>query len=414
LGTAEICAAFSGGDCIVVSKSNRILAALVCGAILALLVEIVWAQTHFTEYANNPILGQGVSGGPKAYYPSVLYDSASFAGHDGGYTSTYKMWFDSDSTTKLATSDDGITWTIRADVSLANVHHPLVKYYAAGFAGANSGNNPSGSTMYYRMWYWTGTMYYTVADLRYAESNDGITWYNDQPLQNGAVPIVTGTWPDWNRGSYGPCDVLYNPSASNSGTDWTFTLYYDGTTGGTESIGLAFSSDGITWTGYDGTGDGKADAVLTGTFNAGDWDYNYVSRATVIKYANGSYEMWYSGGNNAMHDGIGFATSTDGITWTRRARIFYKTDGVTWRANRTYCPMVIRQFGIYKMWYAGRSASGQYAIGYAVDDGATAVTLSSFDARSATPSDSNPLVLVSGMGVLGIGILLARRWQHTN
>lgn len=301
------------------------LLALACIALALFAADIVLAQTKFTEYSGNPILGQGVSGGPKAYYPSVLYDGANFSGHDGGYVSQYKMWFDSDPTTTLATSDDGITWTLRVNLSLSNVHHPLVEYYSAGFTGVNTGINPSNNTMYYRMWYWNGNMSYTIADIRYAESSDGITWYNDQTIQNGAVPIITGPGgADWNRGSYGPADVLYNPTASNSGTDWTFTMYYDGTTGGLESIGLAFSSDGITWTGYDGDNDTKADPVFTGTFNAGDWDYNYVSRATIIKYSSSSYEMWYSGGNNAMHDGIGFANSTDGIHWTRRARIFFQ------------------------------------------------------------------------------------------
>ncbi len=391
--------------------------ALACFALALLAAEIVSAQINFVEYASNPILGQGVGAGPKAYYPSVLYDSANFAGHDGGYTSSYKMWFDSEGTSQLATSDDGITWTIRAAVSVANVHHPLVEYYSAGFTGANSGVNPSSGTMYYRLWYWTGDMTYTIADLRYAESADGITWYNDQPLQNGAVPIVTGIWPDWNRGSYGPCDVLYDPSASNSGTDWTFTLYYDGTTGGTESIGLAFSSDGITWTGYDGDGDGKADAVLTGTFVSGDWDYDYVSRATIIKNSATNYEMWYSGGVGAMNHGIGYATSSDGIQWTRDADnpTLHKDDtgypGEPWRSGRTYCPMVIRMFGTYKMWYAGRSASGQYAIGYAVDEGPSAVTLSSFEARGADTLDWSLFTALAGACGVGLlfGVWRARR-----
>ena len=58
------------------------------------------------------------------------------------------------------------------------------------------------------------------------------------------------------------------------------------TTGGDEAIGLGFSSDGITWTGYDADGDGKADPVFNGTYVSGDWDYNYVSRATIIKNAD--------------------------------------------------------------------------------------------------------------------------------
>ncbi|MDZ7330959.1 MAG: T9SS type A sorting domain-containing protein [candidate division KSB1 bacterium] len=337
---------------------------------LALLSVVSYAQ----EYTGNPVFGQGV-GGPKAYYPSVLYNAEKFSGH--GSSSYYKMWYGSDGGTGLATSDDGINWTDLGIVkSNHNANHAAVEYYPDGFAGLNSGENPSGATMYYRMWYWPG-LSYSINDIRYSDSPDGINWYNDQPLQNGTVPIVGGgetckggTLP-WNRGSYGPCDILYNPSASNSGTDWTFTMYYDGTTGGDEAIGVGFSSDGITWTGYDPDGNGKANAVLEGTYISGDWDRNYVSRATIIKLGPNNYQMWYSGGDGAMNHGIGYATSADGFNWTRNATnpIFHKTDtgypGYPWRSDRTYCPAVIYESGVYKMWYAGKSPSGNYAIGYA-------------------------------------------------
>ncbi len=338
--------------------------------ILLLLAGKALAAMIVNEHSGNPIFGQGV-GGPRAYYPSVLYDGSSFSGH--GHAAPYKMWYGTSSQrTGLATSNDGLTWTDQGVVTMPTPgYHATVEYYPAGFAGAGSGGNPSSSTMYYRMWFWPGVITYSVNDIRYAESADGFTWFNDQPLQNGAVPIVTGNSPDWNRGSYGPCDVLYNPGASNSGTDWTFTLYYDGTTGGTESIGLAFSADGIAWTGYDADSDGDADPVLTGTFVAGDWDYDYVSRATIIKTGSASYEMWYSGGTGTINHGIGHATSSDGIHWTRDPAnlILHRDDtgypGQPWRSNRTYCPAVIQANSVYKMWFAGRSPSGNYAIGYA-------------------------------------------------
>ena len=316
----------------------------------------------WTEHPGNPVFGEGI-GGPKAYYPSVLYDAESFSGR--GASAQYKMWYGtSGGQTGLATSDDGISWTDRG-VVMANGYHATVKYYADGFTGADSGDNPSAVTMYYRIWYWPG-LSYSINDMRYAESPDGTNWYNDQPLQNGAVPIISNGDPWWNRGSYGPCDVLYNPSALDSGTDWTFTMYYDGTTGGDEAIGLGFSSDGITWTGYDADGDGKADPVLDGTYTSGDWDYNYVSRATVIKNADDDYEMWYSGGTGTMNHGIGYATSPDGIHWTRDGDnpIFHKDDGVGWRDDRTYCPAVLKDGSAYKMWFAGKD-SGDYSIGYA-------------------------------------------------
>jgi len=340
--------------------------------VLAVTLTLILALTasaqgpgDWTEYSGNPVFGQGVEDGPKAYYPSVLYDADSFSDH--GAAAQYKMWYGtSGSQTALATSNDGITWNDQGIV-MTDGYHATVEYYPAGFAGANTGGNPSSVTMYYRMWYWDPSHLYDVMAIAYTESPNGVNWYNDQPVQNGAVPIVSGIYPDWNRGSYGPCDVLYNPGASNTGTDWTFTMYYDGTTGGDEAIGLGFSSDGTTWTGYDADSDGKADPVLSGTYVSGNWDYNYVSRATIIKNANDDYEMWYSGGVWTMNHGIGYATSSDGINWTRDGGnpIFHKDDGVTWRDSRTYCPAVLKDGSSYKMWLAGKDGqTGDYSIGY--------------------------------------------------
>jgi hypothetical protein len=160
--------------------------------------------------------------------------------------------------------------------------------------------------------------------------------------------------------------VLYDPDAANEGTEWTFALYYDGTTGGEEAIGLAYSADGILWHGHDADGDGRADPVLEGTRLAGDWDYDYVSRATIIR-SRAWYEMWYSGGVGAMNQGIGYARSADGIHWTRDSDnpILHASDGVAWRSGRTYTPAVIRwSDGLYKMWFAGVAAE-TYSIGYA-------------------------------------------------
>ena len=266
--------------------------------------------------------------------------------------------------------------------------------------------------MYYRMWYWDYNTLYAVSAIGYTESPDGENWFNYQSCQNGTVPIVTGGSTGWNRGSYGPSDVLYNPSASNSGTDWVFTMYYDGTTGGNESIGLAFSSDGITWTGYDADSDGSADPVLAGTAVIGDWDTDYVSRATVIKNDGDNYEMWYSGGVGAMNNGIGYATSSDGLNWTRDAGnpLIHKDDagypGHPWRSNRTYCPAVIRQATAYKMWFAGRNSDGNYAIGYMADTIPTA-DLAHLEATHQGDAIRLAWETTTGLDILGFNLFRA-------
>jgi len=71
--------------------------------------------------------------------------------------------------------------------------------------------------------------------------------------QDPSQPIITGIWPDWNRGSYGPCNVLFHPTVTS--LDQTnvmnnrYVMYYDGTTGGDESMGVAGSLDGKYWVG---------------------------------------------------------------------------------------------------------------------------------------------------------------------
>jgi len=320
---------------------------------------------HFTIFmvaSPNPIFDPSA----KVYYPSIFYDANGFVGH--GNTAYYKMWFGSESGVGYAYSNDGKNWVEGTNPvsNLTNANHPLVEYYNDGFSC-------NAETCYYRMWYWDTAQLYSMNSIRYAESSNGISWINDQPITGN---IIAGT--GWHRGSYGPIDVLFNPGASNSGTnlfDYSFVMYFDATDGGFEEIGLGYSSDGIAWNLYG------SDPVLAAGNRAGGWgnttvwDSSYTTIGSVIKEADGKWHMWYSGGQKSSNEGIGYATSTDGLSWIRYENnpIFHKSDNVDWRNNRTYTPQVIYdpdEFSghgdslTYKMWFSGRDASN-YAIGYA-------------------------------------------------
>ncbi|MHB8105067.1 MAG: hypothetical protein ACYDG5_05960 [Dehalococcoidales bacterium] len=301
------------------------------------------------EYPTNPVFNPV----ERAYYPSIIFDGSS-----------YKMWYDDGSGIRYTTSADGINWAAGTVVTgLTNGRHPLVKWVGTK----------------YMIWYWNSAgIFYSINDIRTAESVNGITWTSDTAISQVGTSVIAGNpGVNWNAGSYGPCDVFYNPAGSativapvDAATVWQnkYVLYYDGTTGSYEDIGIAVSADGILWQGYNG---GVAPGLAHG--GGATWDSDYATFCS-IQLISGVYHMWYSGGQSESNEGIGYAQSTDGITWTKYASnpIKHKTDGVPWRTDRTYTPRVLYDAASFsgageavqlKMWWNG-TAGGDYAIGY--------------------------------------------------
>ena len=339
------------------------------------------ADVTIVEYGANPVYDPPVSA-DRAYYPCVLYNADQFSSHGRSYY--YKMWYgDVNGQWEAVTySNDGISWTNPDQTAGIGVngYHAQVLYFPGGFSA-------TGGPYYYKIWYWNApNMNYKISDVHTADSVDGVNFANDQALtQDATAQLVLDPDPGvgWNRGSYGPVSLLYNAAAKNTGAnpfDYSFAMYYDGTTGGAEVIGLAYSSDGNHWSRY-GSGpvldlgpEGAWDGPLSGSTSAFD------TMGTVIKGEDGTWRMWYSGwqySTEATNYGIGYATSTDGINWTKDSNnpLFYYSDGKPWRDSRTYTPSVLyspTRFdghgagAAYKMWFAGKASStGNYTIGYA-------------------------------------------------
>ncbi len=143
-------------------------------------------------------------------------------------------------------------------------------------------------------------------------------------------------------------------------------------------IGYATSPDGIQWTKYSGN------PVLT-LGSRGSWDESFVSRPIVIS-SGLSYTMYYIGENQTENFQIGMATSSDGIHWTKSGPIQYPDSDTGWDStdNDIDLGSIQRLPNIYLMAYSGAIDEGSpHQIGLA----------SSNDGINWTPYLNNPVII---------------------
>jgi len=161
-----------------------------------------------------------------------------------------------------------------------------------------------------------------------------------QWTKDPANPVLSGgAAGSWNQHVFQPF-VLYNPDSSFYQMWYTasFPGWFD------YQIGYAKSPDGVNWTRL-GTG-----PVLPVT--AGAWDSAVVGMPCVI-VDPGQYKMWYNGvgGDGIPH--VGYATSPDGINWTKYAGNPVITYDSAYGANGGVAsPWVVAGSGVYEMIYA--------------------------------------------------------------
>lgn len=137
-----------------------------------------------------------------------------------------------------------------------------------------------------------------------ATSVDGVTW--QRPSTAVLVPGAAGQW---------DAAAIETPSVVK-GPDGIYRLYYAGTfTTQLEDnyqIGLATSSDGITWTKH-----AQNPVVRLGASGSFD-DFSIVDSAVHYDARSGEYQLWYSAISSQLRISIGRAVSSDGIAWQKQ------------------------------------------------------------------------------------------------
>ena len=120
-----------------------------------------------------------------------------------------------------------------------------------------------------------------------------------------------------------------------------------------KSIALVESQDGIDWS--------RPVIVMSPNLESG-WEDD-INRPVVIKNGQ-SYQMWYTG-QAKEKSSIGYATSNDGTTWRRESGLPVLAADQPWEKGAVMCPHVIHDGGLYRMWYSGGEQFEPNAIGYA-------------------------------------------------
>jgi hypothetical protein len=188
----------------------------------------------------------------------------------------------------------------------------------------------------------------------YAVSIDGIHWL--KASKDPILPLGPEEFDNDHASCIHPVKIsdnlyygYYGACCYNESTRW--------------QVGFATSPNGLIWT------KGTPNPVLT-VGPPGSWDDNESTNMFVLK-DDTDYKGWYLGRSGTTY-AIGYATSPDGITWTKYGgNPIIKLSDIPWATPRIEYPFVIKEGGIYKMWYSAGTPSGK-AIGYATSsDGIT-------------------------------------------
>ena len=286
----------------------------------------------------------------KAYFEDSIYSPTPIF-YDGTSLRKYLSVYSDGTYMYVIFSDDGITWNSQATIT------------GTAPNGYHSSAIVIGTT--FHLFYWDSSLIYTPAAIRHATFNISTSCSaatSDTPLSGNYVTGIDG---NLRYGTYGAWKVFYNASPTNNILNpysYQWCIIHDGTDGNVEGILFAVSTDGYSFSAWNSLNE----VIPRGTGSA--WDLQI--GALDIWIEGSIWYCLYSGGLGTSNgsdtnfgDGIGWATSLDGINWIKSSLepAMFKT-----MANKTalrcYCPSVLKEDDGWRLYYTGKSSTGTYRV----------------------------------------------------
>lgn len=308
---------YSGEADINVISSATTTASLVLSPTGKLQLSVSWANnTTFSDYVGNPVFSKSNSiNNPDLGVASsfILYED-----------SKYKMWYanmynDRKYDINYAESSDGIAWSTKTSLP---VIRPGTSEAWDAYAVYPGFVLKDGAV--YRMYYVGVTSTNGDSYVGLATSADGINWTKN------SSPVLM---------------FLHNRMAVNTvlicNNKYYMYFNYTNILQGDSGIGLATSSDGITW---------NVDSKNIISIDQ-SWETNNLI-SPCVRYEGGQFKMIYSTLSNS---GFGSAVSTDGINWTKSTNNpFFTSSNTIWSSQVRY-PYLVKVDNRYRLYYTGYS-----------------------------------------------------------